>query len=259
MPVKVSVLTSCLKLEPRRGIEVAAELGAEAVQLWTARGDFDPSVLGRTGRQDLRHFVQSQGLKISALCGDYGVPFGDPARADLAVELTRGTIDLAADLGTTVVTTHIGEFPDDEADRTWQNMLGTCAAVGEYAEDRGVFVAAETGPSPPERLTRFLERLGEPFIAVNYDPANLVMSGFDPVTGVFSLRAFIVHTHAKDGSRDQSGRPREVRLGEGQVDWKQYLHALDEVGFKGYHAIERETGENPVADVRDGIQFLRRF
>ena len=46
-------------------------------------------------------------------------------------------------------------------------------------------------------------------------------------------------------------------LGEGWVDWPVYTQALADAGFEGYFALERETGDDPVGDVRRAVDFLR--
>ena len=99
--------------------------------------------------------------------------------------------------------------------------------------------------------------MGSDGLAVNYDPANLVMKGFDHIEGVRVLAPWIAHTHAKDGIRHADGRGEEVPLGEGKVDFPRYLAALREVGFDGYLTIEREVGPDPEKDVRAAVQFLR--
>ena len=88
-----------------------------------------------------------------------------------------------------------------------------------------------------------------------------------------------MHTHAKDGVMlNPNQNPsdvyhafaiggvdalnacegfKEVPLGEGQVDWVNYLKALKEIGFDGFLTIERETGENPTADIKKAVEFLR--
>ena len=78
-----------------------------------------------------------------------------------------------------------------------------------------------------------------------------------PVDGVKEMGQYIVHTHAKDAIVDENGHPREVPLGEGWIDWHRYVRLLREQGFKGYFAIERETGEDPVGDIRRAVAFLR--
>ena len=53
---------------------------------------------------------------------------------------------------------------------------------------------------PAARLKKFLDSLLSRGVAVNLDPANLVMvTDDDPVEAVYTLKDYIVHTHAKDG------------------------------------------------------------
>ena len=50
---------------------------------------------------------------------------------------------------------------------------------------------------------------------------------------------------------------RELPLGEGDVDWRAYLAALSDIGFDGFLTIERETGDNPTADIEMAAEFLK--
>jgi sugar phosphate isomerase/epimerase len=119
--------------------------------------------------------------------------------------------------------------------------------------------ATETGPEDPKLMADFLRSFNSPALRVNYDPANLVMNGFDHVRGVRDLADFIVHTHAKDGVRGPDGKGREVPLGEGGVQWPEYLGALAEIGYGGFFAIEREVGDDPAKDIAKAAEFLRKF
>jgi L-ribulose-5-phosphate 3-epimerase len=122
-----------------------------------------------------------------------------------------------------------------------------------------VAFASETGGEAPEVLERFLIKVGSPGIKVNYDPANLVMGGYDHLDGVDVLGEYIVHTHAKDGVRNPDGTCAEVPLGEGGVDFSKYLEKLKGIGYTGFLTIEREVGEDPAADISAAVEFLRRF
>ena len=93
-------------------------------------------------------------------------------------------------------------------------------------------------------------------IGVNFDPANLVMRGFDLLEAVRELFPLVVHTHAKDGVREGEER-REVPLGEGQVDFPTYVGLMRELGYDGAYTIERETGDDPVGDIRKAVEFLK--
>ena len=111
-------------------------------------------------------------------------------------------------------------------------MQEACRSLAEYADSLGSHFAIETGPEPAARLRAFLDTLGSTGVAVNYDPANLTMCvADDAAKGVYELRKYIVHTHAKDGLRGTGEPYVEVPLGKGDVDWKAYLAALEDIGY----------------------------
>ncbi|RKY74226.1 MAG: sugar phosphate isomerase/epimerase [Candidatus Latescibacterota bacterium] len=257
--MKIGVITSSFRLETRRALETAREIGADGVQLPAVGGDLDPQSLTRTGRQNLLHVLDSLGLEISALCGDLGGGgFVDPADIEWRIERTKQILDLSIDLKTPIVTTHIGVIPQDRDNPSWQTMQEALKELADYAAERECYLAAETGPEEPELMRKFIETVDSQGLKVNYDPANLVMRGFDPIAGVFSLRDYIVHTHAKDALGPDKG-PEEVPLGEGDVSFPKYIRTLQENGYDGYLTVEREVGDNPVADIAKAVQFLRNL
>jgi sugar phosphate isomerase/epimerase len=169
-----------------------------------------------------------------------------------------GMIDLAVDLGTNIVSTHIGHIPDDENDPVYQKKLETFKIVGKYADDLDVYLAAETGRETPEVLKKFLLNTGCKSATVNLDPANLAMCiGADPVEAVYTLGDLIVHTHVKDGIKTGETTYMETPLGEGSVDFPRYLKALQDIGYDGYLTIERGGGEDRVAEIRKAFDFIR--
>lgn len=279
---KIGVISDSFRLGPRTGVAKAAELGADGIQVYTVSGELAPENLNAAARRDFRRYCGGLGLEISALCGDLG-GHGFQLDGENVEKLRRSKliVDLAADLGTRVVTTHIGVIPDDRDSATYAIMLEACRELGRYAAARGVCFAIETGPEPAARLRKFLDDAGGEGMGVNLDPANLVMvCADDPVAAVRTLDRYIVHTHAKDGVQMQLCDPRrvyaafaeggferlveetgelfrEVPLGEGGVPWSRYLAALGEIGYSGYLTIEREVGKDPAADIGKAVGFLR--
>lgn len=275
----IGVVVESLGMGLREGIRKARELGVEGVQIY-ARGDIDPDNLSLSGRRDLIYYLESHGLILSALCGDLGGHGFEREEENLwKVEKTKRIMDLAMSLRTKVVTTHIGVIPEEKSHPRRRVMEEALRELGEYGEKREVYLAIETGPESPEVLRGFICALGTEGVKVNYDPANLVMvAGSDPVKGVYTLKEFIVHTHAKDGVKLSSLDPktiyayfaeggvgdlcleehfREVPLGEGEVNFPLYVAALEEVNYGGFLTIERESGEDRVSDIARGIDFLR--
>jgi len=250
---KVGVMVESFRLGVRGGIEKAAELGLDGVQIYVTRGETAPENMSPSERREFRKFVEDRGLVVSALCADYGRGFTDPELNRELVPKTKACMDLALDLGTNVVTSHIGALPEDEDDPRWKACLEAMAEISEYGAKVGVYFATETGPESPEHLLKFLKQVPYGFVRVNYDPANLVMKGYDHLRGVRVMADYIVHTHAKDGLRGDG----EVPLGEGDVDFPRYVAALDEVGYDGFLTIEREAGGNPVGDIERAARYLR--
>ncbi|MFA6693492.1 MAG: sugar phosphate isomerase/epimerase family protein, partial [Bacillota bacterium] len=246
------------RLPLKESLEKAREVGAHGVQLWVASGELDPDNITETGKKDLLHHLEVNNLEISAVCGDIG-GFANPEGLEERIAKTKRIVDLSLSLDTPIITTHIGTIPEN-----WRQveqgkmMLEAAKEVAKYAENHGAFLASETGPESPELMKDFLDAVESKGIAVNYDPANLVMRGFDYLGGVKVLAPYIVHTHAKDGVRID-GKGQEVALGDGHVNWDAYIAAMRDIGFNGFFTIEREVGPDPVADIKKAADFLRKY
>ena len=243
----------------------SAEVGASGIQVYATHGALSPKEMTPARRKEFLDMVKSNGLVISALCGDFGHGFADPQRNPQLIEDSKRVLDLAKELETNIVTTHIGTVPQDSSRDTYKIMQEACFELSRYADSLDAHFAIETGPEPAELLRGFLDTLGSTGVAVNLDPANLVMvAGDDPVRAVYTLKDYIVHTHAKDGRMRTPeekaaglGDFIELPLGTGHVDFPNYVKALDEVGYHGFLTVEREVGDDPAADIAMAVNFLK--
>ena len=272
----IGVIIDSFRTDTRSAIVEAAKLGADGIQMYSSRGENTPENLTGSKRRELLDFVKSHGLRFSALCGDLGMGFSHVEKNPELIEKSKRILDLAKELETDIVTTHIGVVPTDpECDR-YKVMQEACYELSRYADSIGSHFAIETGPETSAVLKKFLDALGSTGVAVNLDPANLAMVvADDAVEAVHNLKDYIVHTHAKDGVMLQRTNPeyiynvtpmpeelsgikffREVPLGEGSVNFKAYLKALEEVGYRGFLTIEREVGEDPAKDIYAAKTFL---
>lgn len=273
----IGVMLESFRLPVFEAMKQAAELGASGVQVYATRGDLSPDKLTGDKRRAFIHELKANGLQVAALCGDFGQGFGNAEKNAELIEGSKRILDMAKELGTNVVTTHIGVVPEDPNHPRYAIMQSACRQLAEYADQMEAHFAIETGPETAATLKGFLDSLGSKGVAVNLDPANFVMvTGDDPVQAVYTLKDYIVHTHAKDGERLYYKDPeiiygvsdieaviemeesfRELPLGKGTVDFPNYLKALDEIGYRGFLTIEREVGQDPAADVRMAADFLR--
>lgn len=254
----IGAMLDSFLLPTPEALKMAAKVGAQGVQVYATSGDRAPEHMVGEKRKEFLKMVKDNGLVISALCGDLGRGFTNPELNPELIVRSKRILDLAIDLETNIVTTHIGRVPEDPNDDTYKIMQEACHELAEYADTLNAHFAIETGPEPADRLKTFLDTLGSKGVAVNFDPANLTMCVADDVVkGVKILGDYIVHTHAKDGMRGTKPPYVEVPLGKGDVPWPEYIKALDEIGFHGFLTIERECGENPAADIGMAVNFLK--
>ena len=270
----IGIITQSFRTDVRTALAKAAALGAEGVQIYATRGETAPENLTPAARRELLDFIKSNGLKVSALCGDLGCGFYNPDKNPALIEKSKRILDLAKDLETDIVTTHIGVVPADPAHPRYAVLQEACGELAAYADSINAHFAVETGPETSLTLKQFLDSLHSTGVSVNLDPANLVMvTGDDPVQAVYNLRDYIVHTHAKDGVKLYDKDPEmiygikedalvtspsfaEVPLGQGSVPFPAYLAALEDIGYRGYLTIEREVGDDPAADIALAVSFL---
>lgn len=157
-----------------RSAEKAAELGLSGVQVYATRGDFCPDVMTKEKRRAFLDEVKSYGLTISALCGDLGKGFGKSELNPGLIEQSKRIVELAKDLETDIVTTHIGVVPEDPAHPRYAVMQAACRELAEFADSMQAHFAVETGPERAVILKNFLDSLGSKGVSVNLDPANFV-------------------------------------------------------------------------------------
>lgn len=273
---KLGVIIDSFKTDIKTSLRYARELGAEGIQVYATDGEMSPENLKGDKKQRFIEMVKGNDLNIAALCGDLGRPgFTNVEDNKWKIQRSKEIIYLAVELGTNIVTTHIGVVPENKDHDRYKIMQDACFELSIYADTLDAHFAIETGPETAVNLKQFLDSLKSKGVAVNLDPANLIkVTGDDPVQAVYTLKDYIVHTHAKDGimlfkqppeefyglveKKNKEQSSIEVPLGEGNVDFHNYLIALDDIGYDSYLTIEREVGENPKADIKSGAAFLNK-
>lgn len=288
MKNRVGIITDNLASNIREAILRAKELGVKGIQIYAIGGEMDPDNLTKKDRRELLDFIKHNDLVVSALCGDFGGHgFQDPKENPKKIEKSKKIIELAKDLEANIVTTHIGIIPEDKSCKVYNDMYEACYKLNEAACEMDAYFAIETGPEPCERLKNFLDLLNGKRVGVNFDPANMVMvTGDDPVKGVYTLKEYIVHTHVKDGIRYKPIDPkdlygyigykpmshekisemvtkgeyfREVPIGTGQVDFDNYFKALEDIGYEGFLTFEREVKGDFMSQLKKEIDFVKKY
>ncbi|HLV00409.1 MAG TPA: sugar phosphate isomerase/epimerase family protein [Acidobacteriota bacterium] len=216
-------------------------------------------------------FLQVSASMLAFPGEDYTTPqtiqktggFGDPDLREERLKLVEWGARKTRRLGLDIMSCHAGFIPEP-GDSGRPSFLDCLRRALDIAAAEDVVLAFETGQETASLLRATLDELNHPSAKVNFDPANMILyDKGDPIEAVKILGPDIVHVHVKDGKTPTRAGEwgAEVPLGEGQVGMQAYLDALDEIGYHGPLAIEREVGnqQERFRDVRSGAELLRRL
>ena len=251
--LKVGVFVDCLCLPIREGVVKAAEMGAEGIQVYVTSGEMLAANMDSAKRKEFVKFCQDHGLAVTGLCVEFGPSLRVPAEAAEVVPKVKAGMDQAVDLGAPMVSAHMGGITTDANDPNRDHLRRVLKDLGDYGAKRGVVFATESGHESGAALRQALDALDTDGIKVNFDPANLVMNGFDHMQAVRDLAPYVVHTHAKDGRKGVG----ELPLGQGDVNYPKYVALWHSLGYNGFYTIEREVGDDRVGDTSRAVDLLR--
>ncbi len=170
--------------------------------------------------------------------------------------------DFAAWLGAPGIGIHLGfvnEDPDSEEFTTFAEVVGQ---VADYCADRDLTMNLETGQESADTLLNLLQTVDRPNLFVNFDPANMILYGSgEPLEALRKVGAYVRSCHCKDATwSEQPGETwgLETPLGEGDVNIREFVKTLKDLGYTGPLTIEREvSGDRQISDIRRGIELLR--
>jgi sugar phosphate isomerase/epimerase len=247
---------------------LTGELGINVVQI--ACGD--PHHADWEEGDRLPEVARAAGFRLTgAMLGfpgeDYTTPqtiqktggFGDPATRPERLQRLQWALDRTRALDLTDLMLHAGFLPEPKApDR--KPFLDILARAADFAKTKGITLAFETGQETADLLRLTLDELKCPNVKVNFDPANMLLyDKGDPLRAVEVLGPDIRSVHVKDANRPKKPGAwgEEVPLGQGQVNIRRFVKTLQKVGYRGPLCIEREAGNQRVADIAHGIRCLR--
>jgi sugar phosphate isomerase/epimerase len=268
-PMEIGVFSASLHpANPEDLFKRLAQVDLRVIQL----GLIDPAWLRPAVVDQLERLLKSSGIEVAA--SFFGFPDEDYStiprirqtggfvtdfEARLAV--VREVIKISKRLRIPAVGAHAGFIPEDPDDPQYAVMIERIGNVADEMKAAGLRMLLETGQETPDGLLQVLADLGRDNVAVNFDPANILLYGVgEPIEAARKLGRHIASVHAKDATA--SGRQdvwgSEKLLGEGAVNYPVFLRTLREAGFSGPLIIECEIpGVEPIRSVSHARDRLR--
>ena len=242
--------------------ELASELGFDGTEIHAKS-------LERLDKEYLLHIVDAlnnSNLKVSQVTCATDFTNPDPDFRDLEVQTLMGHIDAASVLDSCCLRITAGQVYPEVPRRVAISWVIDCfRRCLEYSHERSIWLAYENHyqdyfwkrPDFSLKHDVFLEiidQLEDPSLKVNFDCANPLMVGEDPLTLLLSVLDRVIHVHCSDRAR-----PYEYTHsvpGEGLVDYGSIFHALKGAKWDGWLSIEY-TGDEGVEGLRRACKFIR--
>ena len=256
-------------------LDVARELGVTTIHLHA------PSPSSRTpaAAQQFSARLAKLGIQVTVVfAGFEGESYADiptvqrtiglvpEATRQKRVQDLKNIIDFTELLEVDTTGLHIGFVPHDATCSEYAALIETTRDVCDYAAQKNIHIHLETGQEPAEVLLEFLHNVDRNNLRVNFDPANMILYGCgEPLAALKTIGSYVRSIHCKDAIwSDQPGETwgQEMPLGEGAVDFKEYLQTLDAIGYTGPLTIEREIPTEPdrqKAEIGQAIDLLNRI
>ena len=245
---------------PRELVEKLSSVGIRRVQLALDPLREQPEIWGETAAL----FKQERIEVVSGMFGcqgeDYSTLESIRLTGGIAPDATweanlraiRSSVELAAELGLTLVTFHAGFLPHERSDPAFDRMLERLRLVADLFASKKIKLGLETGQETAPVLAAFLQELDRPNVGVNFDPANMILyDQGNPVAALNRLSPWLQQVHIKDATRTKIHGTwgAEVVAGSGEVNWRAFFETLRDLEFRGNLVIEREAGDRRVADI----------
>lgn len=253
---------------PQQLVENLTTIGIKRVQLALDPLREAPAVWGNTPALFQQHGIEIiSGMSVT-LGEDYSTPETIRHTGGVAPEATwesnlkniGANATIAQQLGLKLVTFHAGFLPHEHTDPAYQTMLGRLGQLGDLCADLGLKLGLETGQESAPALEEFLNRLKRPNVGVNFDPANMILYRMgDPLQALRQLGPRLFQCHIKDAIQSATAGVwgSEMVAGQGEVKWKEFFKVLADLGYTGNLAIEREAGEQRVADIIAARKYIQ--
>jgi L-ribulose-5-phosphate 3-epimerase len=252
--IKIGISLRSLPMPLRPSLQSAQRLGVAGVDL-AAKGDLLPQNLTQSGRREVRHLLRSLDLELTAVFCPLRRGLDVAENQEARIDFVRQVMSLSFDLGPRLVIVQAGRMPEKEDEPNFPLMRDALSALARHGDRTGTRLALDAGLESAEALNAFLNRLDTGSLAVNFNPANMLIAGHNPYESARIFRQRTVHIDAQDARRVSPNRTATVPLGHGDIDWMLLLSTLEEIEYRGPINVLTDDA----AELAGGVSFLRRL
>ena len=273
-------------------IEMACWPKGKAERRYAGVTHIEIEVLNAERISYIKNYLTKKGVSISALGYYPNTMDPDLDKRKVYISHILALIDASAELGINRISTFIGRNPQKTVEDNLELFKEIWPPIIRHAEEKGVEVCIENCPmlftndewpggqnlaTSPAIWRRMFEIIPSKNFGLNYDPSHMVWQHMDYIKPIYEFRDRIFHVHFKDiklfpNKLDDVGimaTPLQYMSpklpGLGDVEWKKFISALTDIGYRGNACIEVEDKafEDSLAGCKEAVlvskNYLKQF
>jgi sugar phosphate isomerase/epimerase len=221
----------------------AEEYGYDGVEI---RGFLNESILTAanvflTDPDKVKRIFADGGIEIACLASSIAMKQNKREDARLAEDCRR-FIDTAQQIGCPMVKVFDTQVKPGWAPANTGILLSDwLLPLGDYAAERDVTIVVENALSfrAAKEMWALVDRVNHPCVCVCWDLFNAALIGEGPAYSVPTLNSKIAYTQIKDAKFGPLGATY-TKVGEGDVQIRNFLRRLRGIGYEGYITLEWE-------------------
>jgi sugar phosphate isomerase/epimerase len=184
----------------------------------------------------------------------------EASQREQRLDFLRRAVDIAKELGAEAVSFWSGTPADRDANTVHMaRLVEGCQRLCDHAAERQVRLAFEPEPGmlidTMARFAELRERVDHPTFGLTLDIGHLHCQGETPIAAhLRQWRDLLWNIHIEDMRR---GVHDHLMFGEGEIDFRPVLQALQEIGYAGgvYVELSRHS-HDAVTTARRALTFL---
>ena len=255
---------------------LAKKSGFEAIEVALPSGK---ELTLDSGKEDLiqvKKKANEAGLELSSLASglfwDYSLTSNNSETREKAKQIVRKMLEFASDLNVDTILVVPGAVdvffkPGGEVvsyDVVYERALSALKELAPVAEKYRVNIGVENVWNKfllsPLEMRDFIDKVGSPFVGAYFDVGNVILTGY-PEQWIRILGKRIKKIHLKDFRNSVGNINGFVDLLEGDVNWKEVITALKEIGYDGYLTAEmmptyKENDQALIYQTSQALDFI---
>lgn len=268
---------------PGWGLQLPAErVMAEMERLGLTATEFGPDGFLPDEPEARKSFLETYNLR--AVGGFVPVVLHDPAHDPMSEVDAFIDACLATEAGVVVLAAATGVDGYDNRpvldDVQWKALLTNLDRIADHAAERGVIAVVHPHIGTLVENADDVQRVVDgSHIGFCIDTGHLAAAGADPVAITLANLDRVKHVHLKDVDTAMAAKvvANEITfsdavadgmwqvLGEGDVDIRAMIEALEGAGYDGWYVLEQDVmfkngepeGEGPIANVRASLDYVK--